>query len=550
MKPDVRLLLLTALLSIAWNPAAQASKKTVCTITVNSADEKETFRANLPSDRFQFVELVERGRSDWLESACRKGVQCDVLVISGHYDGGNEFFSDQLDAREFLPVDEMERVSCSNSCPGLFSQLKEVYLFGCDTLNAGAVKSASAEIGRSLIHSGHSKAEAERATRALSVRHAESSRDRMRLVFPDVPAIYGFSSVAPLGPSAAATLRAHFKSAGTGEVGTGRPSGRLLSRFASNSMVVTSGMSGADLQAAHRKDVCQFADDRLSSVQKLGFVHQLLNREAAESRMFLDRIERFSASLSKKEPHSPEVSTALDRIARDDKARDRYLTFARDADEAVIRARMIEVAHGLGWLTKAERRTELRQLIGAQLASSAPTAADVDLACRLNGDGDLQEDGEHVRGLPAMSGKVAHAAILACLGSADDRARVLEGLTSSNDADVQVAQVFLRHRPLSVAELREVTTGIARMSVPAAKVRALETLAGHRVSDRETLGEIARLFPVAETAGVQMAIAGVLIRSDYTSMDKFDLVQTLQQHRIKSSEGANMIDALIRRLQM
>ena len=55
---------------------------------------------------------------DWLESACRQGVRCDVLVISGHYDGGNEFFSDQLDVREFLPVNEMERVSCSNSCPG------------------------------------------------------------------------------------------------------------------------------------------------------------------------------------------------------------------------------------------------------------------------------------------------------------------------------------------------------------------------------------------------------------------------------------------------
>ena len=58
-----------------------------------------------------------------------------MLLISGHFDGGTEFYSDRPGAREFLPVEEMERVSCSGSCPGLFSQLKEVYLFGCNTFD-------------------------------------------------------------------------------------------------------------------------------------------------------------------------------------------------------------------------------------------------------------------------------------------------------------------------------------------------------------------------------------------------------------------------------
>src|SRR6478609_9727496 len=110
---------------------ATAARKTVCTITVNSSDERELLKQRLPQGDFDFVELVERGRPDWLASACRKGVQCDVLVVSGHFDGGDEFYSDKVDARESLPVDEMERVSCSDSCPGLFSQLKEVYVFGC-----------------------------------------------------------------------------------------------------------------------------------------------------------------------------------------------------------------------------------------------------------------------------------------------------------------------------------------------------------------------------------------------------------------------------------
>src|SRR6185503_8278155 len=148
-----------------------AERKTVCTITVNSADEKDTFRRYLPSDQY---DLVERGRPDWLASACRAGVRCDVLLISGHFDGGDEFYSDRVDARESLPVDEMERASCSDSCPALFSQLREVYLFGCNTLNPDKLSTASAEVTRALLRSGHSAADAERVAALLDAQHADS----------------------------------------------------------------------------------------------------------------------------------------------------------------------------------------------------------------------------------------------------------------------------------------------------------------------------------------------------------------------------------------
>ncbi len=155
MRRYLRPLWMLSLLVVLWAQDASAEKKTVCSITVNSSDEKEAFRRSLPPDKFQFVELVERGRADWLASACRQKIRCDVLVVSGHYDGYNEFYSDRLGAHEFLPADELERASCSNSCSGLFSQLKEVYLFGCNTLNPEALKRTSAEIERSLARSGY-----------------------------------------------------------------------------------------------------------------------------------------------------------------------------------------------------------------------------------------------------------------------------------------------------------------------------------------------------------------------------------------------------------
>src|SRR6201987_4936511 len=275
-----KVLLLVALCAVGWGTDSHPGKRTVCTITVNSPDEKEMFRQRLPEDQYEFVELVERGRPDWLASACQQGIRCDILVISGHYDGRNEFYSQRVEVEEYLPIDELERVSCSASCPGLFSQLKEVYLFGCNTLNPETAHSRSTEIVRTLS----SEAGAERMSHVAGERHAESNRDRMRSIFKGVPVIYGFSAKAPVGPTAASMLYRHFQADGVGDVGTGRVSSKLLARFSANGMTVASGMTDADPRAAERRQFCQFSDDRLSAAQKLDFVHQILNRNMADVR--------------------------------------------------------------------------------------------------------------------------------------------------------------------------------------------------------------------------------------------------------------------------
>ena len=154
--------------------------------------------------------------------ACRRGVTCDALIISGHFDDGTEFYTDRFDDHEFLTVHEMQQASCSASCNGLFSQLKEVYLFGCNTLKSDPRHVASAEIARSLVRSGHTQADAERVSALLSERYGQSNRDRLRHVFKDVPVLYGFSSKAPLGRTAGPLLERYFQTAPAGEVASGR----------------------------------------------------------------------------------------------------------------------------------------------------------------------------------------------------------------------------------------------------------------------------------------------------------------------------------------
>jgi hypothetical protein len=539
-----------ALLAVAWATDLHAAPRTVCTITVNSSDEKDMFRQRLPKDQYRFVELVERGRPDWLASACSQGVRCDLLVISGHFDGVTEFYSDQVEASEYLPVAEMERASCSESCPGLFSQLKEVYLFGCNTLNADAVKSASAEVGRSLIRAGHSPADARRLTRTLDELHAESSRDRMRRIFTNVPAIYGFSSVAPLGPHAATLLGRYLQPSAIAEVGSGRTNSRLLGAFASESMIAVSGLRDSDPRAIHRRDVCQFIDDRLSPADKLTFIHGLLRRDMAEVRMFLERIEGLFASLNPEERQDPAFSAALAKIAEDTVVRDRFMRFAEDADLPVIRARMIQLAASLGWLSQAEMHAELMRMIRELIARHAVGASEVDMICALNKDQALDGERDRLSVPPAAASRVSTAAVQACLGSADGRARVLQALTDGVDADVRIAEVFLRHRPIDeVGDARRGNRNRADAG-SSAQVRALDTLAQQRLRDPETLAELARLFPVAQTVDVQRAIAAVIIRADYQQLSKPEMVSMLSQYRLKSNSGNDAIDILIRRLQV
>jgi hypothetical protein len=516
--------------------AAHAQKSTVCTITVNSADERDALRQSLPEDKFEFVELVERGRPDWLASACHKKLSCDVLVVSGHF-AGTEFYSSRFTTRETLKVDEMERAICSDSCPDLFANLKEVYLFGCDTLKPEPVKSAMPEIVRGLVRAGQSRSEAEQFARSLSERYTESSRDLMRRIFSNVPVIYGFSSLAPLGRTAGPMLQRYFETSSTEEFGSGRVSERLVKLFGPSSMVVTSGQRDSEPNADYRREVCQYFDDRITSGQRLAFMHRLLGGEMAELRMSFDRIESIIASLPEDER----------RIARGE-ATDRYMAVMRQTEDPALRVRMISLARTVGWLSPAEEKTELAMMIHDVLAGDGMSFGEVDLICTLNRERGLRDSLQRVGAMPVK--KVAQTAGMACLGSSEARARVLRALASADESEVQIAQAYLRHYPIDdTAELRRVVLDVTRMKGSAAQVRALGTLARLRISDREIIDELSKLFARTGSLEVQRAVAEIFIRGDAAALPGPELAVVLRQHRLRApGGGSDLIDTLIERL--
>ncbi len=519
--PKLSFLLAAAL--VFSSAAAHADKKTVCTITVNSPDEKETFRSRLPKGEYEFVELVEKGRPDWLRSSCRKGVQCDVLLVSGHFNAGDTFYSDKVDSDEHLNVDELERASCSNSCPGLFSKLKEVYLFGCESLNPDASRYASA--------------------------YGESGRDRMRRIFANVPVIYGFSSSAPVGPTAAMLLNRYFD-AGGGDIGTGRKSARMLGAFARNSMVTTSGVRDTDPEAQQRRQICGFFDERKAAAEKLRFIHALMRRNILDAATSFDRIEKLLAAIDESERQSPAFSAALAEFSADDATRERFLAIAR-LREPSLRSRMITLAATLGWLAPADERGERLALVNDLLAAPAIGQAEVELVCGF--DRGAAKSGDFLQRvkLPAARAtSVAHQAALACLGSEDAHGKMLRAIASPDEQDVRIAQVYLRHRPIGdPQELRVVAREVSRMPPSGAQVRAFDTLGRLHIADREILEELARSYAESRSAIVQLAIAEVFIRSDQKAMRRSDLASVIRQYRIKQRGGSDLIDVLLARLQ-
>ena len=194
-------------------------------------------------------------------------------------------------------------------------------------------------------------------------------------------------------------------------------------------MSVASGSTDADPQADYRRDMCQFADDRLSAAQRVAFVHSLLERDVAEVRTFLDPLEKYAASLTPADRADAAVSKGLEAIATDTHAMERWLAFARDADEPAMRARMIALAARLGWLSVSSTQAEFARLVRDLYARNEVGNADVELVCTLNRDHALDSA---LAGIAATSrGRdIAHAALLACAGSASARAELIDALTS------------------------------------------------------------------------------------------------------------------------
>lgn len=192
----------------------QVMAKTVCTVTINSTEEQNIFRKKLEPQGFVFIELLDYASDpknhsrDWLDKACEAGVECDVLLISGHF-GGAFFGKSGFN----LSLDRLEEASCNSKCDGILKNPKEVYLMGCNTLRGKETDFRTPEeYYRALVDHDVEPSVATQVVAAASSPLGFSNKDRMQRSFEGVPLIYGFSSVAPSGANVQSTLSQYLDS--------------------------------------------------------------------------------------------------------------------------------------------------------------------------------------------------------------------------------------------------------------------------------------------------------------------------------------------------
>jgi hypothetical protein len=264
------------------------------------------------------------------------------------------------------------------------------------------------------------------------------------------------------------------------------------------------------------------------------------------------RIEKAFASFTESDHSSPAFSEALAEVSADDAARVRYLASVRAQTHTALRSRMIALAGTLGWLSADQQRAEIVAMINDTLARNAMGFSEVGLVCSINRDGALDSEAHRIAAPAARVRHTTHAAVMACLGSEQAHGEMLRALSSPSEKDVQIAQVYFRHRPIEEREeLRLLAREITRMpGAGAAQVRALDTLARLHISDREILEDLSRAFADTKSVNVQRAIAEVFIRSDHKAIHRGILVGILREHRLKPpGRGQDLIDVLIARLQ-
>lgn len=191
--------------------------RTVCTMTLNSSNEINVMK-RFSAREDQFVELTQfenqtDNSNSWLANACDRHIQCDTVVISGHFAG--EFFGNK---NKELSLSDLTSASCSRKCNQLFQNTTEVYLFGCNTLAKKGSELTNLDLYfNDLIVNGYSQATANRIKSNIDYNDG-TYLNTMRAVFSNAKLILGFEGKAPLGAHMEKPLRTAFMTAQSTDV--------------------------------------------------------------------------------------------------------------------------------------------------------------------------------------------------------------------------------------------------------------------------------------------------------------------------------------------
>jgi hypothetical protein len=295
--------------------------KTICSITINSSDEIEQFKKFMSPTDWKFIELTtlnvtnenksDSPNNDWLSTSCQKKIQCDILLISGHF--GGTFFGKTNFKLSML---DLEEKSCQEDCRGILKKPKEVFLFGCNTL-AGKEKDSRTpeEYQQVLINDGFSMAQAQQIVAFRYSAMGNSFADRMADVFDQTPRIYGFNSIAPSGETSTPLISTYFKNKNISKYYTqfnhfDGLNNTLISSFEHTSFIQEHGSILNNSDETFERPYCFLSNTKVNQTDKIKYIKSVL--ESNSPLDFIPFIEKYLNTLN-----TLNLSTEEDQILKE-----------------------------------------------------------------------------------------------------------------------------------------------------------------------------------------------------------------------------------------
>ena len=387
MTQGLRIFILVFLFCSAY--ANATAKKNLCTVTINSTDESDLFKKRLSPNDWNFIELTPTGAEadtkNWFQAACKKKIECDILVISGHFAGS--FFGK---SKFTLPIEELEALSCDQNCDGILNRPKEVFLFGCNTLATKEKDLRSPEEYMQVLRDdGFTAAQ---ASQVVSFRYSgfgESYKTRMSSVFAKTPQIYGFSSKGPSGSTVSSMLdkylvnsQADYKNfdATKLKVKTAKNE-KLFSALQRTSLVQTTGLL-PNMKSVDEKPYCYVRSSQISRTDKLKYIEGLL--ESSAGIQMISHIEDFIHDLKLIDANlTVEEQNSLKHLSGNEKIKTQLLALLKLNAEIYIplKVHILNTLKDLDIVDTPFVETTFNQLINLQTPF---TAARKDMICSSN----------------------------------------------------------------------------------------------------------------------------------------------------------------------
>lgn len=365
-------------------PKLDPDKYTVCSMTLNSSEERKIFEDQMKKNPSKFnpiVELTSFGDKDWFSKACATGIKCDQVLVSGHF---ASTFSGTSGKK--LPLKTMEKAGCSNTCDGILDHPYEVFLFACNAMATKALDRRTPESYlETLLKDGYERSGAEFAVEERYGKSGDDNKTRIERAFRGRrKQVYGFDSVGPSGKSVDRLLKDYFSKTSLLEGLEKAEAARAMKLVDSANEMLADSMDITDFAqcTAGRDDekdrrICKLLHDQISVTDKLDVLTDAFTQED-----WIKYVPTMNTFLKANPPstYTKDQRETFNELMRNKVLKGQVKNMVKDTKSLVVQMEWIKFAKNFNYITEAEEAQYLSTTLNRMLAKGL-TASDAKLIC-------------------------------------------------------------------------------------------------------------------------------------------------------------------------